>query len=49
MPDGPLNSLMIQADRYAKDRPDDLGGIVDRYWQVVNKGRGTPIGEEAQR
>ena len=49
MPDGPLNSMMIQADRYAKDRPDDLGGIVDRYWQVVNKGRGTPIGEAAQR
>ncbi len=32
MPDGAPNSLLIQADRYAKDRPDDLDG--KQLWQV---------------
>ena len=47
--DGPVHEMMAEADRYATENKDELLGIVDRYWQVAQKARGTPLGMEAQR
>ena len=47
--DGPLPAMMAAADQFAAEKKDELTGIVDRYWQIAEKARGTPLGEEAQR
>ncbi|KAF0176317.1 MAG: serine/threonine protein kinase bacterial [Limisphaerales bacterium] len=41
--------MMAEADRFAAENKDELTGIVDRYWQVAEKARGTPLSQEAQR
>lgn len=46
---GPINQMMIEADRYAKTNPDDLIGIVDRFDQMTRRARGTGMEAEAQR
>lgn len=47
--DGPIPAMMAEADSFAAQNPDELTGIVDRYWQVVQRGRGTQAGLAAQR
>lgn len=47
--DGPLPEMMAEADRYAAANKDEFIGIIDRYWQIADKARGTPMGVEAQR
>ncbi|MEQ2008993.1 MAG: serine/threonine-protein kinase [Limisphaerales bacterium] len=47
--DGPLPEMMAEADRHAAESKDDFIGIIDRYWQIADKARGTPVGVEAQR
>lgn len=42
-------AMMVEADRYAAENKDDLTGIVDRYWQLAERTRGTTLGLEAQR
>jgi serine/threonine protein kinase len=46
--DGPFPSMMQEADRYAAEHKEELIGIVDRYWQIAEKFRGTPNGQAAQ-
>ena len=40
--------MMQEADRYAAEHKEELIGIVDRYWQIAEKFRGTPNGQAAQ-
>ncbi|MFM8468570.1 MAG: hypothetical protein ACKODH_01150 [Limisphaerales bacterium] len=47
--DAPLFNMMAEADLYAKEHPDELIGIVDRYRQIARKAQGTRMGAEAQR
>ena len=47
--DGPLPEMMAEADRFAAENKNEFIGIVDRYWQIAEKARGTPVGVEAQR
>ena len=47
--DGPLPEMMAEADRFAAENKDDFIGIIDRYWQLAERARGTPVGAEAQR
>lgn len=46
---GPPVQMMIEADRYAKEHPEDLIGIADRFEQLVRRARGTAMEAEAQR
>ncbi len=46
---GPLPEMMAEADRFAAENKDELIGIVDRYQQISDRARGTPVGAEAQR
>lgn len=47
--DGPLPAMMAEADRYAAENKDDFIGIIDRYRQLADKARGTPMSTEALR
>ena len=46
--DGPIPEMLAEADRYAAANKDKLVRIIDRYWQVAEKARGTPLGRQAQ-
>ena len=47
--DGPLPAMMAEADRFAAENKEQFIAIVDRYWQIAERARGTPVGDEAQR
>ena len=40
--DGPVSTMLAQADSYAAAHPQNFRDMVDRYRQVLTKARGTP-------
>lgn len=40
--DGPLSSMMAEAEAFAKANPKRFVKIIDRYWQLQRKAAGTP-------
>ncbi len=47
--DGPVSEMLAEADRYAAANKEKLKKIIDRYWQVLDKARGTQWEAEVQR
>jgi serine/threonine protein kinase len=41
--DGPVETMLAQADAYAAENPQNYRDIIDRYRQVMSKTRGTPL------
>jgi hypothetical protein len=42
IPDGPITTMLAQADAYTTEHPENFRGMVDRYQQIMAKARGTP-------
>lgn len=47
--DGPIDSMLAQADQYAQKNPENFRDIIDRYRQVQSKANGTAQAETVQR
>jgi hypothetical protein len=47
--EGPVDSMLAQADQYAQKNPQNFRDLIDRYRQVLDKTRGTPKAEAVDR
>jgi serine/threonine protein kinase len=47
--DGPVTSMLAEADQYAQKNPQNFRNIIDRYRQVLDKARGTAQAEAVNR